>query len=255
MEFTASNELLNQPAQLRERIGQDGYLFFRGLAPKARILELRQVMLDLCVEAGWATSEGTWTGIGPYGEGDPEYMAVYKKLVYHPLFDAVPAEPFFMELMSTIVDGPVKLHRLHIGRITFPSNTTQTTPPHQDWQYIRGTAATYTIWTPVGDAPREVGGLQILRGSHRHGFIEHEHRPEQKYAGWGLFGDRLKQTGGEEWLTTDFQVGDCLVFHSHTVHGALPNLTHDRLRFSIDNRYQRQGEEFSDFVEKRHYNL
>ena len=259
-EFPASNDLLNRPAQLRERLATDGYLFFRGLAPKERILELRRGMLGFCRDAGWLDPradlmDGKWGGAGPFGEGDPEYMAIYKKIVNHPLFNDLPADPFFLNLIRTIVDGPVLMHRMHIGRITFPANTTQTTPPHQDWQYIRGTAATYTIWTPIGDAPRTVGGLKVLRASHGNGFVEHELRPEQKYAGWGLFDQRLAQTGGQEWLTTDFQTGDCLVFHSHTVHGALPNLTSDRLRLSMDNRYQRQGDKHSEAAVRTHYNL
>ena len=259
-EFPVSNDLLNQPAQLRARLAADGYLFFRGLAPQARLLELRLVMLRFCRDAGWLDPqadlmEGKWGGAGPFGEGDPAYMATYKKIVNHPLFNELPSDPFFINLIGTIVDGPVLLHRMHIGRITFPANTTQTTPPHQDWQYIRGAAATYTIWTPLGDAPRAVGGLKVLRASHRQGIVEHELRPEQKYAGWGLFDQRLAETGSQEWLTTDFKIGDCLVFHSYTVHGALPNLTPDRLRLSMDNRYQRQGDEHSDAAVHTHYDL
>jgi hypothetical protein len=33
-------------------------------------------------------------------------------------------------------------------------------------------------------------------------------------------------------------MGDALIFPSLTVHQALPNLTQDRLRVSLDNRYQ-----------------
>ena len=102
---------------------------------------------------------------------------------------------------------------------------------------------------------RAVGGMKVLRASHRQGFVEHELRPEQKYAGWGLFDQRLAETGGQEWRTTDFKIGDCLVFHSHTVHGALPNLTPDRLRLSMDNRYQRHGDEHSDAAVRTHYDL
>ena len=259
-EFTTSNDLLHDPARLRDRMTQEGYLFFRGLAPQRRILELRKVMLDFCREAGWLKSDaelmsGTWGGAGPFGEGDSAYMAIYKRIVNHPLFNELPGDPFFLDVIGKLVAGPVLMHRLHIGRITFPANTTQTTPPHQDWQYIRGTAATYTIWTPIGAATPELGGLKVWRGSHRNGFIEHELRPEQKYAGWGLFGERLDRASGDAWLTTNFAVGDCLVFHSHTVHAALPNITADRLRLSMDNRYQRQGDECSDHSMRTHHNL
>ena len=42
----------------------------------------------------------------------------------------------------------------------------------------------------------------------------------------------------DRWLTTTTRPGDVLVFHSHTVHRAGPNLTRDRLRVSVDFRYQ-----------------
>ena len=38
---------------MRERMARDGCLFFRGLAPKDRILELRRAMLGICRDAGW----------------------------------------------------------------------------------------------------------------------------------------------------------------------------------------------------------
>ena len=40
------------------------------------------------------------------------------------------------------------------------------------------------------------------------------------------------------WLTTDYEIGDCLMFHSLTLHKALPNVTDNKLRVSLDNRYQ-----------------
>jgi hypothetical protein len=40
------------------------------------------------------------------------------------------------------------------------------------------------------------------------------------------------------WVGGDFEAGDVIVFHSLTVHKALPNLT-PRLRLSMDCRFQR----------------
>jgi ectoine hydroxylase-related dioxygenase (phytanoyl-CoA dioxygenase family) len=157
--------------------------------------------------------------------------------------------------MGKVVDGPAMLHRLRIGRITFPNNVTQTTAAHQDHWYIRGTPATYTIWTPLGDCPRELGGLAVLRGSHKGGFIEHRQHPEKKYAGHGLADDQLPDAGGAGWVAGDFEAGDFLLFHSFTVHKALPNLTPDRLRLSTDNRYQREGDAIADISTGTHYNL
>jgi hypothetical protein len=39
------------------------------------------------------------------------------------------------------------------------------------------------------------------------------------------------------WCTADYESGDVVLFTSHTIHGASPNLT-DTLRLSVDYRYQ-----------------
>lgn len=260
-ELRDSSAAVDHAAELRARMAEDGYVYLRGLAPREDILALRRAMLEICAEAGWVDTrnadlmEGRWSGAGPYTESEPEYMAVYRKIVNHPRFNALPTHPFYMSVMGKLVDGPVMMHRMHIGRVSFPQNTTQTTPAHQDWQYIRGTPSTYTIWTPIGETPAELGGLKVLRGSHRRGFVEHGLLPEQKYAGWGLFGDRLDAAGGAGWETTGYGLGDCVIFHSHTVHAALPNLTGNRLRLSVDNRYQREGEEYGPAATRTHHDL
>jgi hypothetical protein len=252
--FAVSNDLLTEPAALRRRMAEEGYLFFRGLGPKHKIRVARRDVLELCRQAGWCDAEGQWSGVGPYTEGDKQYMEVYKQVIKLPSFLAVAEDDSFMRIMAMILEAPPMLHRLRIGRITFPNNVAQTTAAHQDHWYIRGTPQTYTIWTPLGDCPLPLGGLAILPRSQRLGFIEHRLHAEKKYAGHGLQDDQLPgaETG---WVGGDFDLGDFVVFHSYTIHKALPNLTPDRLRLSTDNRYQRAGEEIAELSTKTHYNL
>ena len=252
--FAVSNDLLNDPPALRGRLAEDGYLFFRGLGPKQKILCARHDVLKLCRDAGWCDLEGKWSGAGPFTEGDKEYMAVYRHVIKLPSFLAVPEDPVFLDLARKIIDGPAMLHRLRIGRITFPNNAGQTTGAHQDHWYIRGTPQTYTIWIPLGDCPLALGGLAILPRSHQRGFIEHGFDASKKYAGHGLADDQIASPDSD-WVAGDFGVGDFLLFHSYTIHKALPNRTPDRLRISTDNRYQREGEAIADLSKGTHYNL
>jgi ectoine hydroxylase-related dioxygenase (phytanoyl-CoA dioxygenase family) len=252
--LAASNDLLADPAALRQRLADDGYLFFCGVGPRDKILAARRDVLRLCHDAGWCDLEGYWTGAGPFTEGDPQYMAVYKNVIKLPSFLAVPEDPAMTSVVGKILDAPPMLHRLRIGRITFPNNVAQTTAAHQDHWYIRGAEETYTIWTPLGDCPRELGGLAVLPGSHRRGFIEHGFDATKKYAGHGLADDQLSAKESD-WRTSDFAAGDFLLFHSLTVHKALPNTCKDRLRISTDNRYQRAGEPIADVSRGTHYNL
>jgi hypothetical protein len=258
--FIPANPHLGNPAMLRRLVDENGYLFVRDYGPKQKILDLRRQILELCRDAGWLDPgadlmEGRWSGVGPYGEGQPEYMAVYKHILKLPAFDALPADPALMKLVGSLFDGEVLLHRLHIGRITFPNNVAQSTAAHQDFTYIKGTTQTYTIWMPIGDCPRELGGLAALAGSHRLGLLEHKEFPGRTYAKKGIH-DESFESHGLDWHTDDFKLGDLLLFHSHTIHEALPNVTPNRLRLSCDNRYQQAGDTIHEPVAMRsHYGL
>ncbi|HWB54728.1 MAG TPA: hypothetical protein VG722_11065, partial [Tepidisphaeraceae bacterium] len=129
--FADSTALVKNAEALRERLKRDGYLYLRGVGPKDKILQLRRDMLNLCAEAGWVEKNdlmaAKWTGLGPFTEGETEYMAVYKKVIHLPSFAAVPNDPGMFELMSKVLNGPALLHNRKIGRITFPKNVVQTT--------------------------------------------------------------------------------------------------------------------------------
>lgn len=255
--YRTSNDITNDGSALRARLAIDGYLFFKGLGPKDKLLAARRDVANLLADAGWIDRAeamvAKWSGAGPYTEGEQQYMDVYRKIVHLPSFAAVPEDAVFMQLMNRIIDGEAMLHRLRIGRITFPSNTGQTTAAHQDFHYIRGTPETYTAWQPLGDCPIDLGPLTILAGSHKQGFIDHREDMSKKYASMGLEDAQLPSAG--EWLCNDFELGDFVLFHSHTIHKALPNVTKDRLRLSTDNRYQRKDEAISPVSQGTHYNL
>jgi ectoine hydroxylase-related dioxygenase (phytanoyl-CoA dioxygenase family) len=259
--FSDSTALLHDPPVLRAKLDEDGYLFLRGVAPVEPMLSLRRAIVSILAEAGWIDSsradpmDAIWSGAGPFTEGESEYMAAYKRVLHLPEFVAWAEQPALMELAAKVLDGPVLAHRLRIARITFPNNVGQATAAHQDFQYIRGTSQTYTIWTPLGDCPIELGGLSVLRGSHRGGFIEHSFDHSRKYAGHGLTDQQLPAGDGLAWHVGDFAAGDLLLFHSHTIHKALPNLTKDRLRISTDNRYQRVGEAIAAHSLQSHYGM
>ena len=258
--FRDSTSNLGHAESLRQALREDGYLFLRGVAPSERLLALRRAILRVLADAGWVDPSadpmaGRWSGAGPFTEGESEYMAVYKHVLHLPEFESFADDPAFVSLASAILDAPAVAHKLRIGRITFPNNVAQTTAAHQDWFYIRGTPETYTIWTPIGDCPIELGGLAVLRGSHAGGFREHAFDPSRKYAGHALREDQLSGAAELTWHTGDFALGDVLMFHSHTIHKALPNRTSDRLRLSTDNRYTRVGAEASAWANKTHYDL
>ena len=55
-ELEVSNDALNDPAELRSRIGETGYLFFRNLVDKGLLWDLRLELLKVCQQGGWIQS-------------------------------------------------------------------------------------------------------------------------------------------------------------------------------------------------------
>ncbi len=135
--------------------------------------------------------------------------------------------------------------------MTFPNNTVATTPPHQDFYYIRGSVQTYSCWTPLGACPMSLGGLAVWPGSHKRGFVDHTVESPGAVGGCGVEVDPATAV----WRSADFEIGDALFFHSYTIHKALPNLSGDRLRISTDNRYQRPNDRIDPGALRPHYNL
>lgn len=247
-------------AALRSQMDDNGYLFFRALVPADEILAVRRAALELCDEAGWLDPDADLMagqvrpGIAPSGEGKPEYMAMYRKLLKTPLFHAFPDLPELRQVAAKLLnieERDVLTHPRRIGRVTFPHNVGATTPAHQDHFYIRGSVETYSCWVPLGDCPVELGNVAVWRGSHKRGFVEHTETIAGAVGGRGVPVDEA----AVDWHVGDFGLGDALFFHSFTIHKALPNLTENLLRVSTDNRYQRPKDKIEADALLPHYNL
>lgn len=256
--FIVANDALGDGARLRALLAEHGYLYLKQFAPKDKILVLRQKIVGFFQEAGWL-KEGTdlmagiWSGVGPFVERDPPFMNVYRYIQQLQELIDLPHDEAIMSLLGDILQGPVFNHDLHISRISFPKNVSQATCVHQDFHYIRGTPETYTNWIPLSDCPIELGPVALLHKSHTVGLIEHKQIPGKKFASAGLDNQALPQGAKNEWHCNDFELGDMLLFHSHLIHKALPNVTEDRFRLSVDNRYQLATEETATISFGTHY--
>lgn len=240
---------------LLARFDRDSYLFFRGLVPEQVVLDVRRDAVELLREAGWLDPERdimdavVGPGVTPTAEGKPDYMVMYRKLLKLPSFRAFPTQPALMDMARVLLGGEVMVHPRRIGRVTFPNNVVATVPPHQDWYYIRGTIDTYTAWIPLGPCPRSLGGLAVWAGSHHKGYLDHSQHVPGAIGGCGIPVEGVEI----DWHTIDFEIGDVLLFHSHSIHKALPNLSGDRIRISTDNRYQRITDEIDPSSLKQHF--
>ena len=240
-EFTVSNDALGDAEELRRRIGEDGYLFFRRLVEPRQVWELRSQVLKVIADRGWLNAgvplaEGVAEPSRTCVEWEPEYVKVYNNVQRLEAFHRLSHSPAILTLIEGLVGEQVLPHPSKICRIIFPQNNTYSTPPHQDFVHIQGTTETYSCWMPLGDCPPELGGLAIQSRSHISGVYEYH-----LALGAGGLGVDLEHVN-DDWLTADYEAGDALVFHSLTIHKSLPNLTPDRLRLSLDHRYQAAGQ-------------
>lgn len=230
-QFVDSSNLLDQPAALRARMNEEGYLFLRGLLPKAAVQELYDAILCICQRCGWADQQGHAQGPA-HVEGSPGFWAVYDQVQCLELFHALPHRPELYKVIEMLVQEQPFLHPRNIARIVFPQTEHFTTPPHQDYVHIQGTPNVYTTWIPLSDCPQALGGVAVQARTHHAGIYE-VHKASGA-GGLGVETDHLDLP----YYTVDYQVGDVLLFHSHTVHKGLPNRTADQLRVSVDYRYQ-----------------
>jgi hypothetical protein len=89
-----------------------------------------------------------------------------------------------------------------------------------------------TCWMPLVDATVENGCMEVMPGVFRHGYREH-----QAEGGTTIRPDLLPEVPARP---VPVRKGGVIFMHRHTPHRSTPNLT-DRVRWSLDLRYQRTG--------------
>ncbi|MEE2990388.1 MAG: phytanoyl-CoA dioxygenase family protein [Planctomycetota bacterium] len=254
-EFLVSNDALQDVGELRRRIDEDGYLFFRQLQNPGKLLELRREMLTVMQQGGWLVAEtdpidGIANVDARCTEGDPEYTDVYHRVYSLQSFHESGHWPEVLDVIEKVIGRPVMPQPQKVARLWFPKYTDHTTPIHQDFVHFQGSFDNLTCWTPVGNCPSELGGLAVLRGSHKVKRVLQHHFS----LGAGSLHVDPSEHGEleDEWYSTNYEVGDTLVFPALTIHMALPNVTEDRLRVSLDNRYQAVDDPIAEHMLEPH---
>lgn len=249
--FVESNHLLDDPPLLRRQLRDDGYLFLRDILPTEEVLGLRKSILEFCQEAGWlrdgANLMDGLTDHAPILEGQEEWRPIYAKLQSLEAFHRLKLHHQVHEIMEDIFQESVFALPMTIARIAFPRDNERGTQPHQDWLYVGGSTEIISCWAPLGDVPVEVGGLKLLVGSHKSGFLAPRPAP-------GPGGNIVPIDSNLEWFQTDYRMGDLLLFKSLTVHAAADNHTQDVLRLSIDFRYAGESHVITEGWLQPHFN-
>jgi hypothetical protein len=250
--FIDTTDLLADAAGLRNQFERDGYVYMRGLLDAENLRELRREIVSICADCGWLKSGSdpmeaiAWTSAKV--EGEDEYFEVYDRVQSLESLHALAHDESLMGLMRALLGDDAFPHPLSIARLVFPEVPQWSTPPHQDFINNQGTPRLYASWVPLSDCPQELGALAVLPGSHQWGLL-----PVEYSLGAGHRQAVLpQQVQPETWVGGDLELGDVLVFHSLTVHKALPNTT-PAMRLSVDFRYQREAEVMTERCLKPHF--
>ncbi|MEZ4615372.1 MAG: phytanoyl-CoA dioxygenase family protein [Caldilineaceae bacterium] len=248
--------LLGDSAALRQQMAEEGYLYLRGVLNRDDLLAARLSMLEKLA------AEGHVDLTHPLLEGkaaaDTRIAFKPDLAVKNPLVHKVLYEGPMMAIFHQLLGGEVRHFDFTWIRAVSPGIAT---PPHMDIVYMgRGTKQLYTAWTPYGDVPRQMGGLMVLEGSHKNQRLVNgygskdvdkycENRVGEGYIKMGGGGNitpggwlsrdpvTLRKRLGGRWLTTDYKLGDVLIFSVYLVHCSLDN-TSDSIRLTSDTRYQ-----------------
>ncbi len=243
-ELQDSTPLMADMPALHKRLEEDGYLLIRALHDRQKVKEARRVVLENLDRAEQlAPGAPLIDGVIAAGKRGKFYGGS-KAITHTPAFLDVVEAPELMQFFSQFLAGPSLTYDFKWLRVVAQGNFTGA---HYDIVYMgRGTTKVYTVWTPLGDLPYEMGPLAILVGSHRFERIKETYGEmdvdRDKVTGW-FSNDpvELVDTYGGQWRTAEFKMGDALIFGMYTMHGSLSNTT-DRFRLSCDTRYQRADE-------------
>ncbi len=228
-------------ATLRARLAEDGYLLLRGLHDPEQVQAARRMLLENLRQNGQLAPDA------PLDEGRAAagargaFVGGRKAISHHPDFLKVVESPRLMAWFSDLFDSPSLTFDYKWVRAVGPGANTNA---HFDVVYMgRGTRELLTCWTPLGDVDYSSGPLAILGDSPRLDRVRETYGQldvdrDQAEGHFSRDPLELLEHFGGRWLTTEFKLGDALVFGMYTMHGSLNNQT-NRFRLSCDTRYQR----------------
>ncbi|MCU0467970.1 MAG: phytanoyl-CoA dioxygenase family protein [Arcicella sp.] len=99
---------------------------------------------------------------------------------------------------------------------------------HQDWRNGQGSLDSVVLWFPLVDCGVDLGALQIIPQSHKSGLMSASRT--------GYLGTIEEEIPEEDFVQTEFKVGDLLLFSAFLVHRSGNNITRN-IRWSVQLRY------------------
>jgi len=226
-QLTDSTSLIGDADALRQRYNDDGVLYLHGVMDaklmswaqeKYRAALAAEGLIDLSNEAPLWTGKTTqlWRPCDALG------TTVWHEVVKTPMLNAIlrdvfDAKPVWIPIAahrSAVPTGPLKE-----GQDIFSGR-------HQDGFYNEGMLFTI-CWMPIRDVKMDRGSFAVAPGTHKQGSLH-----DTTLKNNAIPPDSIPAGA---WRSSDFRVGDVLIFNYLTAHAALPNPSNE-IRMSLDVR-------------------
>ena len=238
---------LHDSGALRERMAEEGYLFFSKLVDPERALGVKRDIIRLLREhhimEDGPSEEAVWSG-GPEPT-ESEYMAVYDRIVRLDSYLRLAESPEIISLLEGVCEEGIQIWNQKLIRLVYPdpdSVAPRGVGAHQDGDPKLGYSASrfYTCWIALMEIDSKVGGLAVAPKSHKRGLLQSEgavassakdSAKDTEQLQYGLDPSQL------DWATANYPPGGAVIFHCLTVHRGMANHS-DRIRLSCDYRYQ-----------------
>ena len=243
-----STAFKDDAAILRQRMNEDGYLFIRGVQKRKTVEAARRTVLEYLDRDGNIDRDRPLIDGVKSATAKPDlYLGGRTEITHTPAVLELTESPEIMNFFQHLMDeAPLTISYKWLRAV----GSGAATPPHYDIVYMgRGSQKLYTCWTALGDIPLEQGPLAVLRGSHA---LESYRKIRDTYGKADVDRDNISSffshdpreivsRYGGEWQTSDFKMGDVLIFTMFTMHASIRNLT-NRYRLSCDTRFQPASE-------------
>jgi ectoine hydroxylase-related dioxygenase (phytanoyl-CoA dioxygenase family) len=229
----------------------DGYVLIRAMHDREQVLSARYAILEGLMARGML-SAACAIDDAIYNSNDSNIASTTavsnETLAHSAVVDAVVNGPRVINFFERFLGAKVISFDYRWLRT---AGTGASSPIHCDNVFMgRGSKNLYTCWTPLGDVSFEMGPLVLCLQSHRFEAITQSYGQcdvDRDLIAGHFTEDPLELVDrfGGRWASAEFRAGDAVVFNMHMLHASLVN-TSNRVRVSIDTRYQPSSEQVDE---------
>ena len=225
---------------LHAQSAEDGYLLLRRLIDREKVRKARSTILHYMHDQHVLTPDAPiLEGVMPRGGRG----AKMRRIAYHEdVLTVFQADELFNFFGAYFGEPALTFDYKWLRAV----GNEQYTGAHYDFVYMgRGSGNLHTVWIPLGDTTVDHGTLAVCKCSHN---LPSFARIRDTYGRMDVDRDgidgwftkdpmEIVEKFGGEWQTSEFFMGDVVLFGMHTMHASTTNLT-NRFRLSCDVRFQ-----------------